>query len=62
MQLPCPVCALYVPVLHSASSVAPMVQYLPVAQLLQPLCADSPAVLLYEPAGHSVTADEPKGQ
>ena len=39
-----------------------MVQYLPVAQLLQPLCADSPTVLLYEPAGHSVTADEPKGQ
>ena len=62
VQLPCPTCALYVPVLHAAAAVLPVLQYVPASQLAHPDSADSPAAPLYRPAGHSVTADAPCGQ
>ena len=62
MQLPCPACSLYVPVLHAVAAVLPMLQYVPAAQLAHPDNADSPTALLYRPAAHSVTADAPSGQ
>ena len=62
MQLPCPACSLYVPVLHAVAAVLPMLQYVPAEQLPHPDSADSPAALLNRPAGHSVTALAPCGQ
>ena len=62
VQLPCPTCALYVPVLHAAAAVLPVLQYVPASQLAHPDSADSPAAPLYRPAGHSGPADAPCGQ
>ena len=48
--------------LHLLNVVEPVRQYEPIGQYKQPDSDDSPAVPLYRPAGHSVTADAPSPQ
>jgi hypothetical protein len=62
LQAPCPCCAANVPVLHRVDVVEPVLQNEPTGHCEQPDTDDSPAVPLYRPAGHSVTADAPSPQ
>ena len=62
VHAPWPGWSAYLPVLHAAGAVEPVLQYEPTGQLKQPDSAEMPPEPEYRPAGHSVTADAPSPQ